>query len=98
MNDERRGIALCRAGTDLLLLGFGAEFEVPLETTGGEPEYETYLSFSQYLGSTDTWKMRSGRVEGHDQLILARTEKAELAVFWDGDSIRHQLLGVFVEP
>lgn len=96
-SDGRKGIAICRAGTWLSVIGYGqAELE-PLQTSDGEPRTETYFSFAEYLDRVEYWKM--DRVDGkNDSLVLGRTEKAELAVFWNGKEFAVELLWVLVEP
>lgn len=95
--DARRGVAICQAGTRLSLIGYEADDQAPLTTKTGEPRTETYLSLAEFFESTEYWQIRKNK-RGVDELILGRQEKAELAVFWDGEQFDHELLWVFVEP
>jgi len=95
--DGRKGIAICRAGTWLSVVGYGEVAQTPLQTREGEPRTETYFSLAQYLQRVEYWKMDKDD-EGSDRLILGRLEKAELAIFWNGQAFVHELLWVFVEP
>ncbi len=96
-SDGRKGLAICRAGTWMSIYGYGGGMEVPLETKDGEPRNETYFSLAQYFDRMEYWKMGQSE-KGKDRLILGRTEKAEVAVKWDGQKFVHELLWVFVEP
>lgn len=96
-SDGGKGIAICRAGTWVSVMGYGPTAKQPLRTKDGEPRDETYYSFAEYLDHMEYWSMEYDGV-GNDRLILGRTERAELAVFWNGRAFAHELLWVFVEP
>ncbi|WP_022953497.1 hypothetical protein [Leucothrix mucor] len=96
-SDGQHGIAICRAGTWLSLIGYGPDAKLPLKTKTGEPKTETYLSLAQYLKATEYWKIDKDD-KGRDRLILGRMEKAELGISWNDQEFVHELLWVFVEP
>ncbi len=92
-SDQRKGIAICRAGSGLSLIGYDQQAQIPLQTQQGEPVNERYFSLAQYLDRSEYWNIDSGK-KGKDRLILGRFEKAEVAIFWDGQQFVHQLLWV----
>lgn len=96
-SDGRKGIVICRAGSWLSVIGYGEEAKTPLKTKDGEPRTEIYFSLAQYLDRTEVWSLRKND-NGRDDIILGRTEKAEVAITWNGKKFTHELLWVFVEP
>ena len=96
-SDQRKGIAICRAGGWLSLIGYDQQAQIPLQTQLGEPVGERYFSLAQYLDSSEYWKMDSDETD-QDRLILGRWEKAEVAIYWDGQQFAHELIWVIVEP
>lgn len=94
-SDGRAGLAICRAGTWLSLVGFEAGADTPLETADGEPRGETYSSFSQFLGQAEYWQIGVTE-QGRQEVIVGRSEKAELAIFWDGESFDYRLVWVVI--
>jgi len=95
-SDGRKGIAICRAGTWISLIGYDHKAQIPLRTNDGEPRTEKYFSLAQYLERMEYWKMDQSD-KGKDRLILGRREKAEVAIYWDGKQFSHELLWVVVE-
>lgn len=97
INDGRKGIALCRAGTWMSVLGYEAEDDTPLKTEAGEPKYETHASFAQYLDSTEYWELRGAKEGANgDVLILGRTEKSEVEITWNGKQFLYVLAWVII--
>ena len=79
------------------LVGYDRQAQTPLQTQQGEPANERYFSLAQYLDCSEYWKMDSGET-GKDRFILGRWEKAEVAIYWDGQQFAHELIWVIVEP
>lgn len=97
ISDGRRGIALCRAGTWMSVLGYEADDDIPLKTEAGEPKNEIYASFAQYLDITEYWEVRGANDEANDDiLILGRTEKAEVEITWNGKQFAYVLARVVI--
>ncbi len=88
-SDGRKGVALCRAGTWVSVVGYGNAAKQPLK-----PDY---YSLAQYLNKVEFWEIRTGE-NGQDMLVIGQTEKSETTVEWTGKSFTTRLLAHFVEP
>jgi hypothetical protein len=95
--DDRRGIAICRAGTWLKLLGFGSE-----------PEGEVRAN---YAGQVEAWHwlVPGEKLPRHlagfelpqadgDLLVLERIEKEAVLVYWHNRQLQMTRLYHYVEP
>ena len=87
--DGRRGIAICRAGVWVSILGLDDEAQEPLKPG--------YYSLADYLNKVEFWEMRKSEA-GTDMLVLGQSEKSEVGIYWSADHFKHRLLFHLVEP
>lgn len=87
--DGRRGIAICRAGTRVSVVGLDEAAQQPLEPG--------YYSLADYLDLAEYWEMRTSDA-GADMLVLGQIEKSEVGISWNVDHFSHRLLFHLVEP
>ena len=97
-SDGRYGVAVCRAGTWMDLLGVG-------ETVPGSPMEPNYFDMVEAwaVSSMDNvpggWEGEGPRPETRgDVLVLERIEKALYSVYWDGAAFRSHQHYRYVEP
>lgn len=87
--DGHRGIAICRAGTWVSVLGLDDEARQPLKAE--------YYSLADYLNKVEFWEVRKNDA-GVDMLVLGQFEKSEVGIFWNAGHFSHRLLFHLVEP
>ncbi len=97
-SDGKRGIAICRAGTWLSVMGYGEHAKKQLKSFEDQPVFEGYYSLAQYLNKMEAWEMRQDANTGNDLLILSQIEKSEVTIEWDGDKFIRYLAWHLVEP
>jgi hypothetical protein len=82
-SDGQRGIAICRGGSWLSVLGYGANDTVPLKSE--------YYSLAQYLKKMEAWEVRHDADTRKDLLILSQVEKSEVSIVWNGSKFISRL-------
>ncbi len=96
--DGRRGMAICRAGTWLELLGFSDQSLGP----GVRSDYVGQVEAWQWLGPDDPLPRHLTGVAlppaDGDRLILERVEKEAVALYWRDGALRAAHLYHYVEP
>lgn len=97
IRDDRRGLALCRAGTWLSLIDLG-DGSVP----GLRPGYVAQVEAWQWVSQNEDLPRHligyeMPEAEG-DYLVLERFEKEAFVVFWKGGELRAQRIYGHVEP
>ncbi len=97
-SDGKKGIAVCRAGSWLSVIGYGEGAKKQLKPVGDQPGFEGYYSLAQYLNKMGAWEMREDANTGNDLLILSQIEKSEVSIEWHDDKFTSYLGWHLVEP
>ncbi|MDY6943927.1 MAG: hypothetical protein SVU69_13065 [Pseudomonadota bacterium] len=87
--DQRKGDAVCRAGTYLSLVGYGLAAHQPLKPG--------YYTLADSLDKVEFWELRQND-QRRDELVIGQVEKSEVAIFWKHSGVKHRRLWRFVEP
>lgn len=97
LSDGARGIALCRAGNQLTVLGLGAAALDDLR-----PRYIDQLEAWHWIDKTQNVPRHLAGVAlpeaDGDWLILERIEKEAIAIYWHNGRLRAKQLYRYVEP
>lgn len=88
-SDQRKGIAICRAGAYLSIVGYTEAEQRPLKPS--------YYTLAEYLDKVEFWELRRNDW-GRYEVVMGQTEKSEVAVTWGPTGFSHRLLWHFVEP
>ncbi len=94
---QRRGLALCRAGTWISVVGAGGA-DMPGLSMGYLDQVEAWHWLSRKNNETAAWQGYALPDSAGDILILERIEKEAVALYWRNDGLHSQHIYHHVEP